>query len=423
MTKLFLIGLFSFLLVTPAVADNKSVALDRVAIVVNNNVITENQINKQVALMKQQFEQMHETIPSDKIIREQVTNHLIDIELQRDLAKTLQIQITDEQLNEAINNIAKKNGVGLAELRTKIEQEGLTYDNYRQEIRDQMTFAELQRRQLGGTLAVSDQEIQDYIAANPNIGKTNSSYHVEDWVVSLPESPTANQIDVAKLTAESFIAKLKQSANVEENPAFEHNDLGLRKLTELPEIFASPVQKMRVGEVIGPIRAGNGFHILKLVAVEGDGAKQTITETHVRHILIKTNALTNDAQAKERIYDIQRKITHGEDFAKVAALYSQDVTSAAKGGDIGWVTPETLDPGFATAMSQLKVGQISGPVKSQYGWHLIQVLGTKEVDNSKNYVRNQAKEMIFRRKVDEAVSNWLRQLRNQAYIRKPGEKV
>lgn len=406
----------------PAAAE-KSVALDRVAVIVNSNVITENQINKQMLLLKQQLQQTHETVPSDKEIREQVTNHLIDIELQRDLAKTLQIQITDDQLNEAINNIAKKNNVGLAELRAKVEQEGLNYDNYRQEIRDQMTFAELQRRQLGGSLAITDQEIQDYLAANPNVGKTNSSYHLEDWLISVPEDATSTQVDVAKLTADSFVAKLKKSEAVEDNPAVEHNDLGLRKLTELPEIFANPAQKMQVGEIIGPIRAGNGFHILKLVAIEGDNAKQTITQLHVRHILIKTNALTNDAQAKERIYDIQRKIAHGDDFAKIAEVYSQDLTSAVKGGDIGWVTPETLDPGFAAGMEQLKIGQISGPVKSQYGWHLIQVLGKKEIDNSKNYVKNQAKEIIFRRKVDEAVSSWLRQLRSQAYIKKPGEKV
>lgn len=415
----------TFLFFTHAVlAKNtpSAVSLDRIVAIVNDEVITESQLNKDIAIFKKQSQH---AVPAEKALRHQVLENLVDVELQRQMAKNFNIEVSDERVNSTIHDIAQKHHLTEVQLQEKLRQEGINFNDYRQNLREQLTIHELQRHELGKTITVTDQEVDDLLASMHGQLSAPTAYHVQNILIPLPDEPTSEQVVVAKKLADHVLVKLRRGSDMQQlaiaestnGMLLQSGDFGWRKLGELPEVFAFYVKTMQAGDVSGPIRAGNGFHVIKLVAIQGGTVRHNTTQTHVRHILIKTNAIVSDAQAKERLLIIKRKIENGAAFEVMAQTNSQDLMSAGKGGDIGWVNPMALDPSFVKAMDQLKPGQMSQPFATQYGWHLIQVLDRKQVDDSKEFRRMQAKEIIYRRKAGEAVQNWLHQLRSQAYIK------
>ena len=287
-----------------------------------------------------------------------------------------------------------------------------------------MLINRTQQTAVGKEITVSMKQVNDYLKSPEHIATTPRTFHVQNIVVPLSEEPTTAQIAKARERALVLVKKIQSGADFSQlalressgHDALEGGDLGERHLAELPEVFAEQVVKMKVGDVRGPIRAGNGFQIIKLVGVGNTEVHHEVIKTHVRHILLKPGVNMTEAEADRQIHNLYEQLKSGKDFAAMARQYSLDHASAAKGGDLGWVTSDELVPSFAEAMGELSINTISKPVKTPFGWHLIQVLERKTVDDSDAYQRQQVRQFLYQRKFNEAVQNWQQHMRSSAYI-------
>lgn len=398
--------------------------LDKVVALVNDNVITASELDAQVELLKKQLEAKQMQLPAEKVLRKQVLQHLIDVDLQLQLAKNNGISIDNIELNDAINKIATTNNISLTTLREEITKHGMTWKAYRENIRKEMTISRLQQKAVGREITVSNEQVEDYIKTAKQTEKEQGRFHLQNIVIPLPEAPTSEELSSARAKAKQLLAKIKAGADfsrlaIEESSgefALEGGDLGERNLAELPELFAHEVVHMKPGDVVGPLRAGNGFQLIKLVGVAKNDEKHEVMQTHVRHILIKEDASTTAAEAERKVYNIYQQLKAGKDFTIMAKQYSVDAASAVKGGDLGWVNPGELVPDFETAMDKLAANTISKPVKSPFGWHIIQVLERKKVDDSNTYKMQQVRQFLTQRKFADAVQNWQQHLRTDAYV-------
>lgn len=414
-----------FLILLPALAMAESAQpLDKVVAVVNDNVITSSELEAQVEILRQQIAAKNMQLPSESALRKQVLQHLIDVDLQLQLAKRNDITIDSSELDAAITSIADHNKISLTQLREEIIKHGLSWDAYRENIRKEMLISRIQQKAVGKEITVSAKQVEDYLkTSNPN--EKNQTYHLQNIVIPLPEEPTTEQVNKAKEKARALLKKINHGddfsrlaiAESSGEYALEGGDLGERHLAELPEVFASKVTGMKIGDVAGPIRTGNGFQLIKLVAIGGDDGHHQVVKTHVRHILLKQAASMTTAEASQQIKNIYQQLKSGKDFALMAKQYSLDSASAVKGGDLGWVTADELVPAFAKAMDALPLNTVSKPVKSPFGWHLIEVLERKTVDDSKSYQRQQVRLFLQERKFNEAVQNWQQHLRTDAYVK------
>ncbi len=398
-------------------------SIDRIVAVVNSNVITESQLDQQITMARQQMPPNSAPL-TDAQLRDKVLQHMIDVELQMQIANKMGIKVSDAELDKAITDIGQKNGLSLAQLQNNVQQQGVSYDQYRQEIRTEMTISQVQQRQLAPTVTVTDQQVKDLLLSSGSqiLQTAPTSYHIQDILVSLPDSPTTQQVDAAQQQAQMLKTKLESTPNFAKTmPAqagVQAQDLGWLKPADVPDLFVASVQHMQPGNVAGPIRAPNGFHVIKLVEMHGGTVMQhTSEETHARHILLKPRQFETDDQVRDRLERLRTSIVNGEDFATLATANSQDPGSAGQGGDIGWVGPGVLDPTFEAEMNKLKINEISEPFKSQFGWHIVQVLGRRDVQDSKDFERNQARQYIYQRKFQEALQHWLQSLRTQAYVK------
>ena len=414
-----------FLLLSAFFMVNAAEPLDKVVAIVNDNVITESELNSQIAILRQQITAKNMALPSEKVLRKQVLQHLIDVDIQLQLAKRNEITIDSTELNETILKIAENNKISLTRLREEIVKQGLSWEDYRENIRKEMLMNRLQQRAVGKEVVVSSQQVDDYLKTASHKENTNQTYHLQNIVIPLPEEPTTEQLTKAKEKARVLLAKINKGddfnrmaiAESSGEYALEGGDLGERHLAELPEIFAQKVIVMKVGDVAGPIRTGNGFQLIKLVAIGGEDGTHLVVKTHVRHILLKQDMSMTAEEAKRQVNNLYEQLKSGKDFALMAKQYSLDAASAVKGGDLGWVTPDELVVPFAEAMNALPLKTISKPVKSQFGWHLIEVLERKTVDDSKSFQQQQVRQFLQERKFAEAVQNWQQHLRTDAYVK------
>jgi peptidyl-prolyl cis-trans isomerase SurA len=417
------------MLLVPAMA--LAQPLDTVVAVVNDGVITESELNAQVKLLRQQIVAKKMEVPPETALRKQVLQHLIDVDLELQLAKQNNLTIDNNELNDAISKIAANNKLTLTELREAVGQQGLPWQTYRENIRKEILIGRLQQKAVGKEVVVSPQQVEDYLKTSVHEDKTQYIFHVQNIVIPLPEEPTTEQLKKAREKANAVLTKIRKGDDfsrvaIEESSgefALEGGDLGERHLAELPEIFAQQVVKMKTGQVSGPIRTGNGYQLIKLVAINGGNGKHEVVKTHVRHILLKPDSSMTTAEASVQVNNLQQQLKSGKDFSTMAKQYSLDAVSAAKGGDLGWVNPGDLVPEFEKAMDSLPVHQISKPVKSSYGWHIIEVLERKKVDDSSTYKRQQVRLFLQQRKFTEAVQNWQQHLRSSAYIKIMDKKL
>ena len=430
MQNFFKQSLLTLILVS-AIQITYAANLDHIVAIVNDSVITESQLKAQLQTTRAQLQAIHAPMPAPATLQKQVLQSLIDNELQLQLAKKMGMQVDDKTLTQAITDIATRNHLSLPELQEKLHEQGLSYDKYRNEIRQQILISQLQEKQLGPKISVTEQEVADMLSKMPKqssqpLSDQAATYHIEDIYIPLADNTTPPQIAAAVQRAQTLLSQSQMGKSFAQLAKEAHadaplqgGDLGWRKRDELPSIFVDAIKNAKPGQVIGPIKAPNGIHLIKLIAMRGAAplASNVVTSYRVRHILIKTNPLTNDAQAKTRLIELRADILRGGDFAKLAAQYSQDPGSAIKGGDIGWITDDMVDPRFAGVMDNLKPGQISEPFKSQFGWHIAQILERKVTNDAKAQRLNQARELVYQRKTHEALQSWLRQLRGQAYIK------
>lgn len=399
------------------------VALDRVVAVVNNEALTQFEMNEQKRILVQQLRESRLQPPSPDVLDKQVLDRLITERALMQYAKETGIRIDDTTVERTILRIAQENKMSPEEFRKVLEREGIPYAKYREDVRREVTIQRMREREIDSKVFVSDVEVDNYLATVNVQAGGESEYLLAHILVRVPEQSSPEQIEQRRARAEEALAKVKAgeafaqvAATWSDAPdAQQGGSLGWRTPARMPSVFVDSVRAMKKGQVSGVLRSPAGFHIVTIVDERGRNQPSVVQQTHVRHILIKVSELTSDVEAKAKIDRIRERIDGGAKFDDQARVNSEDASSA-KGGDLGWVAAGDLVPDFQAAMDRLKVREVSQPVRSPFGWHLIEVLERREQDVSKDRQRDQARLALRQRKADEQFAEFVRQTRDRAYV-------
>ncbi len=399
------------------------VAVDRIVAVVNDEVITQYELRLRLESALAQLQRQGMTPPPRDVLEKQVLERLVVDKVQLQQARELGMRIDDAQLEQALQRIATGNNMSLAQFRAALEKDGIAFASFREEIRAEMTIARLREREVESKIFISDGEIDNYLANVSAQGSAGEEYQLAHILLRAPESASPEQIQKLRTKAEQVLERLNKGDDFAQLAAaysdapdgMKGGNLGWRSLDRLPPIFAEASLKLKVGEVSPVLRSSNGFHLIKLLAKRGGGVAQAVEQTHARHILIKVNEVVSESEARHKLEGLHERIKHGESFAELARLFSQD-GSASKGGDLGWVYPGDTVPEFERAMNLLAPGELSPPVQSPFGFHLIEVLERRVQDVSSERQRAAARQTLRERKREEAYQDWLRQARDRAYV-------
>lgn len=397
--------------------------IDRIVAVVDDSVILQSELDEMLITIKRQMSQQDTQLPPDEVLRKQVLERLIMMRLQLLYAERTGVRVDDEKLNAALNTIAQQNKMPLNDFRLALEKEGFNFAHFRENIRNQIIITQLQQRQVNSLVTVSDQEVENFLANEKLQGSVADEYHLAHILIGLPEGATPDKIQAARSKAQRILDDLRRGADFQKmavslsegQQALEGGDLGWRTTAQIPSLFVDIVTAMKPGDVSDLVRSPSGFHIIKLLEHRGMD-KHSVKQTHVRHILIRTNDLIGDDEARARLEQLKQRIEGGDDFAALARAHSDDAASAVKGGDLGWVNPGDLDPQFEEVMDGLAPGKLSDPFRTQFGWHLVRVQERRQHDDTADFRRNMAREMIRKRKAEEEIEIWLRRLRDEAYV-------
>ena len=397
--------------------------IDSVVAVVNDDVITRQELNERLRVVIGQLQKQGTPLPAPDVLEKQMLERMITDMLQAQFAKETGIRVDDTQLDLAITRIAQQNSFpSLAEFRTRLEAEGVDFRKFREEIRSEIISTRLREREVESKLVISDTEVDSYLANKARMGGAKEEFHLAHILVVVPERASAADIQAAHDKAEQALNQLKNGADFAQvaagysdaNDALKGGDLGWRPGDRIPPMFTNELQNLQPGQATAVLRSSNGFHILKLIEKRSGGAPVVITQTHARHILIKTSEIVSESEAKKRLMEIKARIEGGADFAEQARRYSQD-GSAQQGGDLDWLSPGQTVPEFEEVMNRLQPGMID-TAQTQFGWHLIQVVERRDTDVSEQQERQQARLAIGTFKSDEQYQDWLRQLRDRAFI-------
>ncbi len=398
--------------------------LDRIVAVVNEDVITQLELDNEMAFTLRELRERG-TIPSDRVaLTKQVLNQMILSRIQLQLAAQRHIQVDDEALNRHLEGLAQQNGMTLMQLSAAMRTDGVDYAQFRERRRDEITVMQLQQRLVRQGISITDQEIKNFMTNEQVQGTSLDEYHMGHILVVIPEAASPEVIQKAKQDAESLVERLRKGEDFEQlainysggQHALEGGDLGWRKLGQIPSLFVDRINLMKKGEVSDPIRSPSGFHIIKLMDRRQDIPKQIVKQTRVRHILIKPNEVLSSEAAKNRLLQLRQRIQAGEDFASLAIAHSEDIMSGREGGSLGWVNPGSMVEPFETAMDKLKLNELSEPVETRFGWHLIQVLERRDYDNTDTALEMRARNLIGERKFQPALQDWLRRIRDEAFV-------
>ncbi|QQS53880.1 MAG: peptidylprolyl isomerase [Candidatus Competibacteraceae bacterium] len=452
MNKRLLSVLLYLLLLVPPVAgqtqlvfgpgpEGSGSALDAIAAVVNDDVITHRELEAATAAIKIQLRQQKVPIPPDSVLENQVLERLILSQLQLRAAERNGITVDDATLNAAIETLARRNNMNLTQLRQMIEKDGTDFAKFRDDVRREIMAARLRQKLVDSQIQVSDQDVDSLQAqlaggggefgggGNSGAGGERE-YHLAQILIAVPEGATPQQVETARNEADRVLARLRQGADFRQvavsvsagRQALEGGDLGWRRADQLPTLFAEVIPKLRPGQLSELIRSPSGFHIVKLLEVKGGGEAHSsapsslVTQTHARHILLKTSPQLSDDEARQRLVQLRQRIQNGEDFTVVARANSEDSASGERGGDLGWVTPGMLVPQFEQAMNELQPGEISAPFKTPFGWHIVQVQERRQGPASTEIERTRVREALLRRRADEEWDLTLRRWREEAYV-------
>lgn len=402
-----------------------AIDLDRVVAIVEDDVILDSELRHQTEVITQRLRSSKVELPPDSILRRQVLERLIIEKLQRHLAESSGMNVTPENLQNAVADIARRNNMSIEQFKQQLQSQGMNYKDFEENIRREIIINQYRAREIGERAKVTDSEVEHYIETQGDTVADKSQYHLGHILIALPEAPSADEIQKAKKKADAIVAKLRDKADFKQTAieasddaqALQGGDLGWRTLAQMPTLFVDTAAKMSPGDISDPIRSPSGFHIIKILEFKGISKKpHVLTKTKVRHILIKTNEIVDDNEAKKRLLAIKAKINAGGNFEELARTNSDDKGSAIKGGNLDWVNPGNLVPEFEAAMNALEPNAISDPVQTQFGWHLIQVLERKQQDNSEEFKKNQIRDEIRERKIEEETELWLRRLRDESYV-------
>ena len=416
------------LLLSPLSAQTRDISvhgelLDRIAAIVNDGLVLKSELDQQMASVEKRLQEQKVELPSQSVLQQQVLDRLMlqEIEVQR--AKHVGLTITDEQLNGALQEIAARNKIPFDQLPTALAAQGVDYKQYRESMRKELTLSTLRQRDVIAHINVSPHELEQYMAREQNAA-ANDEFNVSHILLSLPAAATPQQLEDISHKAQDVASRATKGedfgqlaiANSNSQTALEGGQLGWRKGSQLPQFILDLVVKMKPGEVSAPVRTPSGFHIVKLNERRSGEAPVIINQIHVRHILMKPNELDDDATVREKLAKLRERILKGEDFAGIASTSSEDPGSAPDGGDLGWTGPGTFVPEFDKAIADLKPNEISEPFKTRYGWHIVQMLGTRTYDSTDDVRRQKAFAAIRESKADEETELWLRRLRDDAFV-------
>ncbi len=405
-------------------------SLDRILVIINNEVITESELRARLKEVRKTIAAQKIAAPPEDVLKKQVLERMVLEKIQLQVAALTGIQVGNDRVEEAVQRIAQQNRLTPAELAKAIKQEGIEPTRFRNQIQTQLVIQQLVERDVQNRVIVTDSEVENFLA-NAENRAGGSEFNVSHILIALPEAATPETIEAARQRAEAVWRELKQGADFQQaavahsqgQTALEGGQLGWKKAGQLPALFAAALKNLRSGEISEVLRGPNGFHILKLIDKRGQAQERPVTQAHVRHILVRTTELVPPDEAKRRIEQLRERIEQGEDFAALARVHSDDAGSASSGGDLGWVTPGQASPDFERAVEALKLNELSAAVLTPYGVHLIQVLERREHDISSELTANSARQQVHARKADERYEQWLRQLRDEAYVEYRAEEL
>ena len=431
MTKRFPVLLASLLAVSSVSAPLQVLAqeaqpLDRIAAVVDEDVILQSELQRAIANIKAQYAGRENQLPPEDVLSRQVLERLVLVKLQVARAQGSGIRVSDQELNQAMNAIAQQNGSNLDALRQRLAHDGIDFNDFRASVRDEITVQRLRQSFAQSRISVSEGEVDAALKQQATVG---NQYHLAHILIALPDGSNADQIATGQKKAEGVKALLDKgeldfnaaAVRYSDSPnALEGGNLGWRSLDEIPQAFAQKMEKMKPGEVVGPIRGPSGFQLLKLVEVRdasaASGGEHTVTEYHGRHILVRVDDHQTDAAAKAKIDTLRARIAGGADFETVAKESSEDNNSKGQGGDLGWFPADAFGPAFGQQVSGIQDGGVSQPFRTDAGWHIVQRVGTRQTDVTTDNQRAQVRETIGRRKLEDEYNRFLQELRGEAYV-------
>ncbi|XKM14634.1 peptidylprolyl isomerase SurA [Orbaceae bacterium ac157xtp] len=403
--------------------------LESVAAIVNNNVILESEVNNMLQSVKSSTDPKN--LPNDATLKHQIIERLIVENLILQQAQRLKINVTDDELTTAIKKIATENNMSIDEMRSYLASLGVSYNTYRDRIRNEMLIEQTRMNEVRKRITISENEVQNLANTIATQPMNNREVNISHILISIPENATKQQIDNAGEKAKTIIQNLHNGESFEKLAATYSNDenalkggkMGWFRLNELPTLFEERLVRSQKNDIIGPLRSGAGYHILKVNDTRTEKAKTVkVQEVNARHILIKTNVLVSDEAAKAKLQEIRQSIKEGSTtFENAAKTYSEDLGSAENGGELGWSDPDRYDPNFKKGLLKLKKGELSQPIKSAFGWHLIELIDTRNVDKTEYAQKDQAYRLIFNRKFSEELQIWIQELKGDAYIKIMGE--
>ena len=407
----------------PAVAPSRVQPVDRIVAVVNDEVITSNELNDRVVLITRQLQRQGGQLPTTEVLTQQILERMVNDMIQVQLAKESGIKVDDATLERTIDRIAQENNLPRSEFRVALERDGIKYPKFREDIRNEIMLARLREREVENAIVVTDAEVETELAREAKEKTTDSEFRLSHILVLVAPQATAEMIDQRRRRAVQALGELRKGGNFAQvaaafsdaPDALQGGALGWRPAARLPTLFTTVLEKLEPGEVSDIIRSPNGFHIIKLLEKRGKAAAVGVQQTHVRHILLRAREGLSDAEARDRLAKLRERIEKGADFAELARVNSEDAT-APRGGDLGWLTAGDTVPEFERAMNALSEGAVSQPIQTPFGWHLVQVVARRSDELSEDRKKLAARQAIRARKADEAFQDWLRQARDRAFV-------
>ncbi len=412
------IGCLSF----SAVAAEKEI--DRVAAIVDNSVVLQSDIDDVVSRVKRNAQAQGQTLPSDQALQTQATERLILTSLQLQLAERMGLQISDAQLDDTIRNIAQGENLSLDAFRLKVEEEEGDYQRFREKLREEIITNEVMRGSVQRRIYISPQEVDSLLKLMEEQGAVSEEYNLGHILIAIPSQATPSDISDAKDRADKVMELLQNGSDFRRiaiasssgGKALEGGELGFMNINEMPTLFSESIRAKKKGDLVGPMRSGAGFHILTIFDIRGENVAE-IQEVKSRHILIKPSIILSEERARTMLSDFVTKLRSDEaDFAELAKAHSEDPGSKMNGGDLGWSEPQVFVPAFRDTLLRLQPGEISEPFRTEHGWHVAQVLDKRVVDATADKKREQVYRMIYNRRFNEESANFLKEIRDEAFI-------
>jgi len=404
-------------------ASTRVALVDRIVAVVNKEVVTQHDLSERMERVARDLARRGISLPDRREVERQVLERLIIEKVQLQLARDTGLRVDDLELDRTVARVAEGNKLSPKQFRETLERDGIPFDKFREDLRNEILINRLRERDVISRITVSEGEIDNLLHERSERKGAGTEYRIAHILVRVPEQASPEQLDARRARAEEAIKRVRDGADFAQvaaaysdaPDALQGGTMGWRSQDRLPELFVEALASLKPGGVSKALRSPAGYHVIKLIGLRGAGAPLLVEQSHVRHILVRTNELVSEDEARRKLRNLRERLVNGAEFAELARLNSDD-GSASRGGDLGWVYPGDTVPEFERAFSGLKPLEISQPVKTTFGWHLIQLLERRTADVSSERKRIEARRALLERKGDEAYQEWLRQLRDRAYV-------